>query len=591
MSAAVRSLMLFCLTLSVALGCGAPEEVTVGLEDGEFDAGLSAGKGDGTSFSDCELSEILDFVNASDAQGLKDAGVHTRAANNIGAVRAGLDGQIGTADDVTFTTIQELDDVSWVGPAAFRQLAAAIDAQCATGQAEASVIFSPQPKENSHIAKVIELIDRAQNRIDIAMYSFSDSGVSKALDRATARGVRVRMVFETARKDKSDPANTKSSKLEDIGVDVRYINKIMHHKYAIFDGPSASNPGRAGSATLITGSANWSNSAATRYDENTIVLRGNAEALTRFQIEFDLMWNNSRDFVWNTSLIFEEADSLTEADIPSDPTFDAVFTSDNFDTKVTSHGNTFTIVSGRNTVSDKLVQMIDEATESIHVASGHLRSRPVAEALMAKQAANPDMDIRVYLDSQEYVSDFYHKSQEKELANCLEEATTESKIQKCMDRGFLFGRALDLAGVNTRYKYYAYRWHYSYSPQMHNKWLIFDRRILATGSYNLSDNAEHNTLENVAIYDAGVGGSFGPLVDAFETQFETLWETHMHDSTYDDLIEEIETATDSFPIVFEAMSLDWDEVTKLKAVIKANCPKINSESYRKSPENHTFCQL
>ena len=57
-------------------------------------------------------------------------------------------------------------------------------------------------------------------------------------------------------------AGTKSGKLEQIGVNVRYVNKIMHHKYVIIDGPRTSLD-QAQSTTLITGSANWSSSAGT----------------------------------------------------------------------------------------------------------------------------------------------------------------------------------------------------------------------------------------------------------------------------------------------------------------------------------------
>ncbi|MFT5434970.1 MAG: phosphatidylserine/phosphatidylglycerophosphate/cardiolipin synthase-like enzyme, partial [Myxococcota bacterium] len=445
--------------------------------------------------------------------------------------------------------------------------------------------------EDSHIARAIELIERAQGRIDIAMYSFSDSGVSTALADAVRRGVTVRFVFETARSDKSDPANTKSSRLEDIGVDVRYVNKIMHHKYALFDGPTVDDLGAATTATLLTGSANWSNSAATRYDENTIILRGNEEATLRFQREFDHMWNNSRDFVWNDAFVFEPA-GLDTVSVPEDPTFDAVFTSDNFKLSVTSYGPTFSVIAGLNTASDRLVQLIEDSSVSIHLASGHLRSRPVAEALIAKMKSAPDMDIRVYLDGQEYISDWYHGTQLDKLDDCVVAAgDSTSKAQKCMDTGFLFGYALHLGGVPVRYKYYSYRWHYSYAAQMHNKFMIIDGRILASGSYNLSDNAEHNTLENVAIYDASGGGPFVDLVNDFEAQFERLWATEMDTDKYANLLTTIEDATDSFPIVFDAMSLDWSEVTKLKSTIRSNCPSINSDDYRNFPEKHTYCDL
>ncbi|MFT7624325.1 MAG: phosphatidylserine/phosphatidylglycerophosphate/cardiolipin synthase-like enzyme [Myxococcota bacterium] len=591
MHRATRFALTFLLLPSaLTMGCGAAETLDL-TEDGQYEMGLSAGKGDGSSFSDCELREVLTLVNAptSDGDALRDVGVHSRAADNIATARAGLDGLIGTEDDALFDSIRGLDDVFFVGPAAFRQLVAAVSDLC--GAAEVEVIFSPQAKENSHIARAIELIDRAQRSIDIAMYSFSDSGVSSALEAAIDRGVTVRFVFESARSEKNSPEGSKSSRLEDLGVDVRYVNKIMHHKYAIFDGPTADDPGAAHTATLLTGSANWSNSAATRYDENTTLIRGHQESLLRFQREFDMMWNHSRDFVWNNALMFQPA-TLADVEIPHDATFDAVFTSDNFDRKVTSHGNTFSVVAGRNTVSDRLVAMIEGASDSILVASGHLRSRPVSEALMAKMEANPEMDIRVYLDSQEYISASYQNTQLKDLDTCLEAAgDSVSKTQGCMDRGFLFGQSLHLAGVPVRYKYYAYRWHYSYAPQMHNKFMIIDGRILASGSYNLSDNAEHNTLENVAIYDASGGGAFGPLIAAFEERFEALWNTERGSTKFNDLIDTIETATDSFPIVFDAMSLDWEEVTVLKGAIRDNCPMIGSTGYRTEPEKHFFCEL
>ena len=74
----------------------------------------------------------------------------------------------------------------------------------------------------------------------------------------------------------------------------------------------------------------------------------------------------------------------------------------------------------------------------------------------------------------------------------------------------------------VRYKYYAYRWHYSYAIQMHHKYMIVDGKRLFTGSYNYSDNAEHNTMENVVIYDAA---AFPALVAAFVANFEALWQT------------------------------------------------------------------
>ena len=569
--------------------CGAGETVEELSPDGMNDIGLSAGKADGP-FSECDLAQALVFVNAPNTNfdALKAAGVHSRAAENIIAVKAGPDETLGTADDEFFETAEELDAVFFVGPAAFRQLVAHVADNCVQTAAAASVIFSPQPKESSHLAAVVGAIDDAQTSVDIAMYSFSDSAISDALERAVNRGLTVRFVFETARDDKNSPENTKSSRLEDIGVDVRYINKIMHHKFAIIDGPTQ-RLDQASTGTLITGSANWSNSAATKYDENTIILQGNAEALLRFQQQFNLMWNYSRDFAWNELLTWFSTITIKDTDLPDDDAFDAVFTSDNFQIKQTNNGPTFSTVSGSNHVSDTLVALIMGAQSSIHVASGHLRSRPVSEAIIRKRQQDPHVDIRVYLDGQEYISSWYHKEQGTKLEECVVKAgSSKSKQQSCMDKGFLFGHALHLAGVDVRYKYYAYRWHYSYAPQMHNKFLIIDQELLASGSYNLSDNAEHQTLENVAIYRAS---GFPDIVAAFEARFETLWTTGQADGLFASLIAEIEGATDEFPIVFDAMSLDWNEVTQLKKAIKTHCPTINSDDFRKNPQAHFVCKL
>jgi len=403
------------LTLALALSaCGGDES-----PDGKLDPAAPGGKAD-AYYGECEIRQVLAWVNDPEvsAGDLKEFGVHSRAANNIIDYRDGPDGIPGTADDDYFDDAQELDDVYYVGKVAFEQMVAAVEHRCGhTPTAE--VIFSPQSYSNSHLARVIELINAARSSIDIAMYSFSDYGILDALQQAVNRGVSVRFVFESASADRTDPAGTMSAKLEDIGIDVRYVNKIMHHKFAIFDGPRESVDD-AITGILATGSGNWSHSAGTRYDENTIILTGCDELLLRFQKEFNLLWENSRDFTYTRTFDWFFSKTITEWMIPDIPVVDAVFTSANFRTSVTSYGPTFSVVRGENEVSDVLVGLIQDARSSIRIASGHLRSRPVAEALMAKHAANPNLDIRVYLDGQEYISEWYQAEQDADLEDCLE---------------------------------------------------------------------------------------------------------------------------------------------------------------------------
>lgn len=570
------------LVALLSFGCAGSEQEA--SPDGEQEDGVTAGKADGSDFSDCELSQVLEWVNDPQTlvDTLRDAGVHTRAARNIIEYRDELD------DNHFFDDIEELDDVYYVGPVAFRQLVAAVEGECAGRGDQAEVIFSPQEYEDSHLAAVAAAIDEATISIDIAMYSFRDSGISDAIERAIDRGVVVRMIFETANEDRSDPEGSASARLEEMGVDVRYINKIMHHKFVIIDGAQTAIE-QARTGVLITGSANWSSSAGTRYDENTVIIRGNVEALLRFQREFNHLWTHSRDFVWNENLEYFETMPIEEGAILDDPSIDAVFTSANYRVYESSrYGWTFSVNDGANAVSDRLVELIWSAESSIHVASGHLRSRPVAEALIERHELDPDLDIRVYLDNQEYLSLWSQNEQENELAACLEDAGDDiGDQQDCLDSGFLFSYELFEAGIPLRYKYYCYRWHYSYAEQMHHKYMIIDGQILVSGSYNLSDNAEHNTMENIVIYDAQ---AFPELVAAFEANFESLWVTGEEDGLYDELMDEILNGTDdSFPIVFEPMAIDWEQVTELKNAIRDNCPDINSYDFRSNPQRHWYC--
>jgi phosphatidylserine/phosphatidylglycerophosphate/cardiolipin synthase-like enzyme len=514
-------------------------------------------------------------------------GLDRRAAENMVAWRSGVDGVDGTPDDRTFMTIADLDDISYVGDSALGLLR---DYAVENGYLElvptgtADVIFSPQPYYQSHNARVVELIEAATTSLDIAMYSFSDNGIYSALEDAVARGVTVRFIFDTASEDRKESGSalesTRSARLEKMGIDVRWVNKIMHHKLAIIDGPRT-DLSTASTATLVTGSGNWSHGAATRYDENTLFLTGYEELTLRMQREFNHMWDHSRDFVYDASLPYIGSVAVEESDIPDDPATDAHFTSDNFSVS----SDTFRIVTGRNTVSDAMVAAIENATDSIWVASGHLRSRPISEALMAKAAAHPEMDIRVYADSQEYISSWYHGQQLADLDDCLADATTASQERYCYDKGFLFGYQLGESGIDVRYKYYAFRWHYTYAEQMHHKLMIIDGDELWTGSYNQSDNAEHNTFENMLVFK---GLPFGKLIGAYRANFETLWDTHRDDGTYDALLDSV--ANDNpIPLVFEPMALEHAEVDALKDLIVDNCPDVYSDPFRNAPESHTVC--
>jgi phosphatidylserine/phosphatidylglycerophosphate/cardiolipin synthase-like enzyme len=314
-------------------------------------------------------------------------------------------------------------------------------------------------------------------------------------------------------------------------------------------------------------------------------LTGNAELALRMQREFNLMWHNSRalDIVpavqaSNSSLEITDA-MLASVD---DPNADVWMTSDNY-----SVSNETFKTDERDNVSSKMVEAIQNADESILVASGHLRSRPIAEALMARAEADPSLDIRVYLDGQEYISPFSHDLQVDDLEECLANASTDTQERNCLSKGFLFGYQVgETDGIDVRYKYYAYRWNHSYADQMHHKYIIVDGDELYTGSYNFSDNAEHSSMENVFAFK---GAAYQPLIDSYVANFEAIWETKS-DGALEELLAQVQSGSD-FPIVFEPMALTHSQVRNLKSEIIDNCPDVNSSEYRSNPAAHRFCDV
>lgn len=529
-----------------------------------------------------EAKAVLTLVNDRSVKAdelVNEAKITSAAATNI----------IARRDQSAIATLRQLDDVAEVGPATIKKLFEYAKKKGLFGGTggKVDVIFSPAPSDASHLVRIAKEIDAAQKTIDVAIYSYSDAKISAALAAAVDRGVKVRFIFEEGGNqqragDLAARAATTAGKLEVNGVDVRYVNKIMHHKLLIVDGPR-SDAAAAKTAKLVMGSANWSSSAATRFDENTVFISENAELALCFQREFDLMWEHSRDFEGTDPVIAQEHSSLsiTDALITDKPNEHVFFTSGNFTVRDT------TFSSGEsNTVADALIAGINGATSSIHVASGHLRSRPVSEALIAKKRANPQLDVRVYLDAQEYISKTSHDMQVTALNTCLANATSQAKKDDCLDRGFLFGyQAAAEGGIDVRYKYYAYRWDHSYAPQMHHKYMVVDGKELYTGSYNLSDNAEHATFENMTLWK---GPENAALVASFEANFESIWKTGRDENKLAALQQKIATQS-TIPIVFDSMALTHAEITDLKSKIRTACPAVDSTPFRSNAAAHQTC--
>jgi len=562
------------------------------VEDGADD-GFPSGKADGgIDEGSPEAIGVLALVNDATMTAAKlkaDAGITTRVATNITNHRRGPDGSVNTGDDDKFDTLAELDAIPYVGPATLNALLeAARDRGLVASGAKIDVVFSPQPAAESHNARIAQLIKNAQFSVDIAIYSYSDAGIASALADAKQRGVKVRFLFETANDDRkltdaAARAASKSGKIEAAGIDVRYVNKILHHKFLIVDGPR-DDASRAATAKLVTGSANWSNTGATVYDENTLFVENSALLAASFQREFDILWKGSRDFVGPAQAQGPSTANISAAQVPDEPGLGVLFTSPNFKAGG-ADGTTWSVNKDSTIVANEWVKAITNAQRSIHIASGHMRLRPVAEALIAKKTANPTFDIKVYLDQQEFISASGHTAQVAEVADCQARATTPGQQRDCLANDFLFSRALVNANIDVRFKSFAYRWDASYAAQMHSKYMVVDGKELISGSYNLSMNSEQATFENALHL---TGPQFAGALSKFESNFTKIWDTGRADGKLAALRSTVATSA-TIPLVFDPMSLTYAEFEALRAHIRANCTVADSADYRATPTAHRTC--
>ena len=126
-----------------------------------------------------------------------------------------------------------------------------------------TVCFVPGPDDCALVA--VAEIAKAQRTLDVQSYNFTEPHIEQALIEAHQRGVQVRLIS-----DKTGPSERGGEVLPTaqagIPVWIDYKPRIAHNKVIVID---AGGP----DAEVLTGSFNWSVSAAQKNSENLLVVR------------------------------------------------------------------------------------------------------------------------------------------------------------------------------------------------------------------------------------------------------------------------------------------------------------------------------
>jgi len=181
--------------------------------------------------------------------------------------RAFKEARDAKSDPKQFSALDWLEDV-------IKALHAAKVGEVTRPTTLSEALFSPGDGPRLRIAS---LMQHARHSIDTCVFTITDDRISKSLESAHRRGVKVRIITDN---DKSWDRGSDVQRLGRQGIAVRVdrTDAHMHHKFCIFD-----------RTTLLTGSYNWTRSAASSNEEN-IIVTDDAALSESFSKTFERLW-------------------------------------------------------------------------------------------------------------------------------------------------------------------------------------------------------------------------------------------------------------------------------------------------------------
>ena len=170
--------------------------------------------------------------------------------------------------------------------------------------------LKPENKCSSLACKeILNQINNSKNSIDIALYGWDNiAEISKALDRAKNRGVKIRLVYDTSETQYYKEMPSIISLADETSTDTPKI--LMHNKFIIFD-----------NSKVITGSMNFARTGFSGFNSDCVIFINSSEAAKIYEEEFNQMFsgkfhNNKQQVLHKTVLIGKT--SLTPLFSPKD---------------------------------------------------------------------------------------------------------------------------------------------------------------------------------------------------------------------------------------------------------------------------------
>jgi mitochondrial cardiolipin hydrolase len=124
---------------------------------------------------------------------------------------------------------------------------------------------------------IINQINSATSQLNICVFTISDDSITDAILTSHKRGTHIRIITDN---DKSHDEGSDIEQIAREGIQVKMDRtpNHMHHKFMVTD-----------ERALITGSYNWTRSAA-KFNQENIVLSKEAGLIKSYLKEFDNLW-------------------------------------------------------------------------------------------------------------------------------------------------------------------------------------------------------------------------------------------------------------------------------------------------------------
>ncbi|MDD5628670.1 MAG: phospholipase D-like domain-containing protein, partial [Elusimicrobia bacterium] len=351
----------------------------------------------------------------------------------------------------------------------------------------------------------VQAIDAARKSISMAIYEFTSEPILEALRRAKARGVQVEIILDrnhlyttgishTGEPRKPKPQVVALAKEFHMKVLKGKSSGVMHNKFLVLD-----------EKLVSFGSYNLTDVAEKHHFEN-LMFSDDAKRVDYYGRYFTYMQDlaDEVDFDKLDEILNRTMETMSDpekAGVDDSETFEAEAAGaagrgrqippppEDPETPIQFNGVDFPrqLFSPQGHIEAALVQAVKAAKSSIEIAMFSFYSQAIADALLEMKKAHPEVKIRIILD--------YSQSKLAGLDDWF--------VSRGFDVRLLAGPAGDEG--DPMYQ------------KMHNKFIIVDGKLLETGSFNYSPNAENNSFENANFIDdpADLAG--------YVAYYERLW--------------------------------------------------------------------